>query len=306
MGAELKPCPFCGGDELSHGYSQAGIIMGNCECHTCNACLWADTEAEAITAWNTRAEQSLRPTAPLDFCNKCGFLGKAGKYGEHIKPGTTSQCEYGAACSPTAPDAVIFKGVGKIDGDGWKDVTRKGQIVYVWARELPSPYAPGQYPRVGCEGWSASTDQFDFEPATASDIGAIRAALHTEPAAPAPMVEGERSAAQFFFEVGYGACWAEAYVRNDCSPPFELSDGVIERAWMIAPEAHDDHEEFDRYLALADGATARQQGFDEAIERAAKVAEQWLEPIMATAHENDTYRSIATAIRNMGAGDGQG
>lgn len=52
----LLPCPFCGGDELSHGYAQAGIVMGNVECHACNACLWADTESEAIAAWNTRAQ----------------------------------------------------------------------------------------------------------------------------------------------------------------------------------------------------------------------------------------------------------
>lgn len=56
MEEELKPCPFCGGDELSHGYIQAGVIMGNVECHSCNACIWADSESEAITAWNTRKE----------------------------------------------------------------------------------------------------------------------------------------------------------------------------------------------------------------------------------------------------------
>lgn len=60
----------------------------------------------------------------------------------------------------------------------------------------------------------------------------------------------ERGVAQFFFEIGYGACWAEAFVRNDCAP-FELTDALIGRAWEIAPEAHDDHAEFDRYLALA-------------------------------------------------------
>ncbi len=36
-----------------------------------------------------------------------------------------------------------------------------------------------------------------------------------------------------------------------------------------------------------------------ALEEAAKVAEKWIEPVMATPHENATYRSIATAIRAM-------
>lgn len=36
-----------------------------------------------------------------------------------------------------------------------------------------------------------------------------------------------------------------------------------------------------------------------ALEEAAKVAEKWIEPVMATPHENATYRSIATAIRAL-------
>jgi len=55
---ELLPCPFCGGDEISHGWSSPGydgsMHTGNVECHACNAFILADTEAEAIAAWNTR------------------------------------------------------------------------------------------------------------------------------------------------------------------------------------------------------------------------------------------------------------
>lgn len=40
-------------------------------------------------------------------------------------------------------------------------------------------------------------------------------------------------------------------------------------------------------------------GYAKAIEDAAKVAEKWIEPIMATEHENSTYRSIAAAIRAL-------
>ncbi len=64
---------------------------------------------------------------------------------------------------------AVLKGVGKINGDGWKDTTFLGQVVYVWNTELPEPYKPGQYPRIGNPGWSASTDQYDFTPATAEE-----------------------------------------------------------------------------------------------------------------------------------------
>ena len=60
-----------------------------------------------------------------------------------------------------------------------------------------------------------------------------------------------RSVAQFFFEVGYGACFAEALVQNDMKPPFVLSDEHIEAAWPRSIEAHEDHAEMDRMLALA-------------------------------------------------------
>lgn len=65
----------------------------------------------------------------------------------------------------------------------------------------------------------------------------------------------ERTPAQFFFEVGYGACWAESYVRTDGKPPFTLTDATVERAWAIAGEAHDDPAEFDAYLARANAGS---------------------------------------------------
>ena len=77
---------------------------------------------------------------------------------------------------------AILKGIGKINGDGWKDTTTKGEVVFVWNAEKPAPYSPGQYPRIGNEGWSASTSQYDFTPASADDIAAILALIR--PAAP--------------------------------------------------------------------------------------------------------------------------
>lgn len=72
--------------------------------------------------------------------------------------------------SAPQPKPLILKGIGKINGDGFKDTTRIGQVVFVWNEELQRPYAPGQYPRVGCRGWAASTDQFDFTPATYEEV----------------------------------------------------------------------------------------------------------------------------------------
>lgn len=55
---ELKPCPFCGSDELSHGWQAPGVDgsmnTGTVECHNCNAFIYAEGEDEAIAAWNSR------------------------------------------------------------------------------------------------------------------------------------------------------------------------------------------------------------------------------------------------------------
>jgi len=72
-----------------------------------------------------------------------------------------------------AREPLFLKGVGKINGDGHKDTTRKGEVVFVYAQELPEPYSPGQYPRVGNVIWSASTEQYDFAPATLDEVRAF-------------------------------------------------------------------------------------------------------------------------------------
>lgn len=72
---ELKPCPFCGSDELSHGWSAPGcdgsMSTGNVECHNCNALIYSQQgECDAIAAWNTRASpvdaNKPTPTAVAD------------------------------------------------------------------------------------------------------------------------------------------------------------------------------------------------------------------------------------------------
>jgi len=64
----------------------------------------------------------------------------------------------------------ILKGIGIKNGDGWKDTTEVGQTILAWDLEKPSPYSPGQYPRIGCPTLSASVDQFSFTPASKQDV----------------------------------------------------------------------------------------------------------------------------------------
>ena len=53
MSEKLKPCPFCGGNNLSID----GITVYWVECKDCNASIGGhETEEEAIEAWNWRAD----------------------------------------------------------------------------------------------------------------------------------------------------------------------------------------------------------------------------------------------------------
>lgn len=84
MNDELKPCPFCGGEartfEFSWHASQFGGHMfekpyWQVICESCKAAIGDfDSKAEAIEAWNTRAERTCRNTQhDTDFmCSVCG------------------------------------------------------------------------------------------------------------------------------------------------------------------------------------------------------------------------------------------
>ena len=52
MASELKPCPFCGCNAIVEGYSNWWV---RCECCLVETRTFK-TEAEAIEAWNRRAE----------------------------------------------------------------------------------------------------------------------------------------------------------------------------------------------------------------------------------------------------------
>jgi Lar family restriction alleviation protein len=81
---ELLPCPFCGGEAeivALHPYEETpvGICCSRCPAIFADGTTYSgfkeyDTEAEAIAAWNTRAERTCENVGErCDFaCSECG------------------------------------------------------------------------------------------------------------------------------------------------------------------------------------------------------------------------------------------
>lgn len=63
MSEELKPCPFCGGNATSYGtrkMESGGLTHCLIHCDECSARLSAETENDAVEAWNRRTERTCR------------------------------------------------------------------------------------------------------------------------------------------------------------------------------------------------------------------------------------------------------
>jgi len=83
---ELLPCPFCGGEaEILTAESMNGGYLFGIMCNDCRSRGDVyDTEAEAIEAWNTRAERTCKgidtfeelsgTDCPAWKCSECGEL----------------------------------------------------------------------------------------------------------------------------------------------------------------------------------------------------------------------------------------
>ena len=87
---ELKPCPFCGGEAYTTeraGFASAGwsVECVNPDCG-CDFALYAD-EAEAIGAWNTRAERTCTNVDDNKevwfICSECGSTKKLAHMGNY-------------------------------------------------------------------------------------------------------------------------------------------------------------------------------------------------------------------------------
>ena len=77
--ATLKPCPFCGGE--AHIWNSGYYYHG--KCWKCNAGISGNgftTAAEAIAAWNTRAERTCKNgddhKTVWFICSVCGYTQK--------------------------------------------------------------------------------------------------------------------------------------------------------------------------------------------------------------------------------------
>lgn len=81
MSEELLPCPFCGGEaHISASSDGYGVECWNRRCIDIQL-EQIPTEAEAIEAWNTRAERTCRNTWDIELtgrlrfkCSECGAV----------------------------------------------------------------------------------------------------------------------------------------------------------------------------------------------------------------------------------------
>ena len=77
---QIKPCPFCGGEEMSvYNKSRYEVAI---KCHTCGAQSgWLPATADAIAAWNRRSD-----AVPVVRCRECRSYDATGF--PALNPGT--------------------------------------------------------------------------------------------------------------------------------------------------------------------------------------------------------------------------
>jgi Lar family restriction alleviation protein len=99
METELKPCPFCGG-EAGMVPPDSALPLWYAGCRHCDQGFCEDSEAEAIAAWNARADDNR-------MCEDCAYFGQC----ETLKA-------MGAAGLPVSYDAWYCADFTKRGSDG--------------------------------------------------------------------------------------------------------------------------------------------------------------------------------------------
>lgn len=117
MSEELKPCPFCGGKNISYSTHQIGIAVG---CDSCGAvCEIKGSKDQCAEAWNTRAQLPskggeavawLDPVRGLDWLVDRMTVAPGTKLYTH--PATPPG-------SRVVPVELLERVIGCIDAMGW-------------------------------------------------------------------------------------------------------------------------------------------------------------------------------------------